>query len=485
MNWFSSFPVWRNRSLLTGFWLAAMPISGWAQSPPTLLSVEDWSFSGEVRAGLRSISLFGNDAAAPLPFDGTHGDVGVTLAADRVRDADRLSIGLDAVMDRSDYLGFGNDPTLYLNTATVTYEAAAEVPYRLTAGNQRALVTRRSLDQSIIGASVELQPRNGPIAGGSVLAFVGDGEVRPDQLGPEDPRFAALSVVAPFGASAVSVNAVLAERRDLGDRQTLLNIAAERDFSLGRQAIGMEAEVGVLSGDVIAANRDTDTATGLFLAADAAIAEGAVSLAGSYERYGEGYAPAGGAAEENSQTLSTTLGLRQSARSLRGTFRVQTSDAFGTGNDPLNSQSVRLDGTPGIALGGFDMSFGVLALTRTAESGATDSATQTISARGTRTVRETATLDLRGSYASNDDRTGGTDTAATTLSAGVSDALAVRGWSGMGRVGAEMRSTDIGGARVIEALPVASVQMNRNAWTARLDVSGFQQLGIQRRPAKP
>lgn len=133
-----------------------------------------WTFFGAVEAQVDDYSVSGDPQPSPYRFEGTFWTTRLNLNAlydNRAGRTARVEAGVRASDD--DYLA---EDGFVVETLRLELEdGARRIPYRLGAGDVYANFSRRTLQRSIRGFSLELQPQSAAGQGHSLIAVSGSG----------------------------------------------------------------------------------------------------------------------------------------------------------------------------------------------------------------------------------------------------------------------------------------------------------------------
>ncbi|MEM0923926.1 MAG: hypothetical protein AAGI13_12840, partial [Pseudomonadota bacterium] len=282
--------------LTTAVLLAAPP--AWAEPLLPDWMLPDWTLSGNLAARAEIYDNFGDPAAAVFPDVGGQAFAEGFLRFDRrVSAFERFSGFASGVLNRSDYRSFNDG--LVLERFQFDWEKGdASLPFKLTLGDSFAFFSPRSVQRSIKGAQLELQPGDGQGPHlTSIQIFAGtDVPVYRDFDQPFTSYAGASALHQRADGSSFIVNAVGAYRRAdqavEGLGQAVFTAAAEQPFEIGSHALTFEAEIGLFAGEhSVGQGRAADI--GLFSQLSGQSLDQRLSYRLLYERYGEDYQPFG------------------------------------------------------------------------------------------------------------------------------------------------------------------------------------------------
>jgi hypothetical protein len=230
-----------------------MPNTATAQSPSF------WTLLGAVEAQVDNYSVSGDPQPSPYRFEGTFWTTRLNLSAlydNRAGRTARVETRVRA--SDNDYLA--EDGFVVETLRFELEDGARRIPYRLGAGEVYANFSRRTLQRSIRGFSLELQPQSAAGHGHSLVAVSGSGvPLWRDVFDSEatDLWFSGLSYLwaSATGRSTLVANVVHASRSGSPDSANILvgnevdqlisGVAAETRLGEFR----LEGELAYLSGD--------------------------------------------------------------------------------------------------------------------------------------------------------------------------------------------------------------------------------------------
>jgi hypothetical protein len=216
---------------------------------------------------------------------------------------------------------------LLLERAQITWgKGDTALPFRVQAGDFLGYLSQRTLQRSLIGAQVEVQPLG---THSSILAFAGASDTAYRSFS-NDNRFLGLSYLVDGGREQGAFNLnVLHNRRDANAigaarDQLVTSLAAERNLPLGSHVLTIEAEGALFTGDydnggTLLTDRH-DTGLYLLLSGRNPKDRSSASYSVRLERYGADYRPAGAAVSANRESIDARYtqpfleGLRLQAR---------------------------------------------------------------------------------------------------------------------------------------------------------------------------
>ncbi len=229
---------------------------------------------------------------------------------------ERVTLDVFGVVNRSDYRSA--ERGLLLEQGQLTWEKGdAAVPFRAELGDHFGYFTFRTLQRSLKGVQVELQPAAG--AGGrrnSLVLLAGSPADSYRELDTGDDLFGGLSWFSGDARGrAWSLNLV-SNRRDAAAgaggsrRQDVLSAAILQPLAAWGQRLELEGEVAHLRGDGDSASgafTDRDD-NGVFAQVTGRSAAVPLRYSARFERYGEHFSPRGGLVEPGTRNVETRVG---------------------------------------------------------------------------------------------------------------------------------------------------------------------------------
>lgn len=211
-----------------------------------------WSITGSNTLRAEHYDIDGNRAAGPYLFDGPQAYNEFGLTASRAFSPwDRLRIQLYGVLNDSDYRS--RDSGLVPERMSITREnGEGAVPYRVEAGDTFAYFSYRTLQRSLKGLQVELQPG----AGQSLVLLAGVNQPSWRHLQKDDDLTAGASWLMALGpATQVGANFVHNARQadeaagTLERDQDVLSVTGDHAWEAGTHRLRVEGEVAGFRGD--------------------------------------------------------------------------------------------------------------------------------------------------------------------------------------------------------------------------------------------
>ena len=216
----------------------------------------DWQVSGANTARIESYTVRGDPASGPYQFTGAQYYDEINLSVRKLLSPyDKLTGQLFLLANHSDYRSA--DKGLVPERVSLAREKGdGDVPYRAEAGDTFAYFSYRTLQRSLKGVQLELQPTPGESGLRQSLVFV-SGANQPSwrHVQGRDDWTTGLSWLAEFGASHVSANAVYNLRQadpvagTLERKQTVASLAADSAWQWDTYRLRIEGELAGLHGD--------------------------------------------------------------------------------------------------------------------------------------------------------------------------------------------------------------------------------------------
>lgn len=371
----------RTPPFLLLFLVLAHPSQAEEMAAPALFPLlSPWSINGTWSNTVEEYALFGNHSSAPYRNPGVqyYSELSAT-ALQQVSDYEKLSGRVSGVVSLSDYRSpyRGVVPEQF----TLGWERGdARVPFRLEAGDAYASFSPRTLQTSLKGASLELQPDFGGAGKNSFVLVSGfrGGVYRGPEMNPGDDSYAGLSWVYEGAEnSAYGLNGAYNHRErsfTKGQPETdqgVVSATGSREFPVGEHTLAVEGEIAGMYGslaDGLQAEQDRAD-IGSFVSVEG-ITRAPLSYSAAFERYGHDFAPAGGSAPRDQSETRGNLGWRFDDGLRLGARFVRTETALTTLNPTKNY-------TGGLRLSGPLLNDILTGLNASLDAAVTDSANET------------------------------------------------------------------------------------------------------------
>lgn len=302
--------------------VAAVALSGVAaaQQAPYQITHEDdpfaeWEVEGSTTFRLDHFSATGDTNVSPHRERGFQGfgDLDVTFNR-RYSPYNVVEGQFFGTVTRSDLRSEFDGVIPERGTITWT-NGEMSLPFRLSAGDIFTFFTPRTINTSLKGMSLEIQP---PLvlfgANHSLQMFAGSRvQTFRDEATFEDEQHAGVSWLMSWDQTDVSLNASRGWRGDdvslSGDREDQTTVSMAGAITLApteNHRLLIDAELGYIFGDAIAGG--DDEGFGGFLEARGDV--GPYFYRALFERYDEAFAPIAGAVQGDRQTIETEFGMR-------------------------------------------------------------------------------------------------------------------------------------------------------------------------------
>ncbi len=446
--------------------------------------LDGWSLRGSNTVRLERYDTDGPPAASPYRFGGTHSYDELHL--DLAREAspwDRWRIQASGLLDHSAYRS--PERGVVPERLALTRERGdAPLPYRLEVGDYLGYFSYRTLQRSLKGAQLELQPPSAGPWRSSLVLLLGEDQPYWKKLQLRDNLSAGLSWLAERpGQAAFGLNLVRNLRQaDPGSGalrrvQTVLSAVTRLEARLGGAPLTVEGELAHLSGDhdgLAGATSGQDRSdNGLYLQVSGATGS-PFTYRFRYERYGQDFRPAGAVITPDRRAFEAHVGYRlESGLALRARL-LGYRDGLETAN-PTDTETRgfelsgpllagRVEGLSG-RLDFFHQELGDL-------SRSVDLDTDNLALSLRKRLARGMTGRLDALYRSVDDDTGGGASVITReLALGLDAPLAAAGWRAT--VSPELRLRAITGSASDggELIPRLALVARRGRHRAGLDLS--------------
>jgi len=439
-----------------------------------------WRYNGEFAAHFDHDDDDGDETQSPFRFLDEQYYAELNVTADRQPSPySRTRISFVGLINESDYRS--QTDGVVVERFSISHESGeGSVPYRATLGDYYAAISYRTLQQSLKGASFELQPVSSGALRHSVVGFTGFRNRDYHDVNLLDEFYAGASWLLDHGRTwRASVNAVYAHQDagatfrnpDTDNDQVTLSAAANARFGLGAFDAELEGELGFFDGDYADVAGKSDL--GLFGELTLDHDESRVSARLRYEDYGEHYQPLGALSIGDRRSAEAHLSWR-SAKGLFVRARAQTyEDARSTDRRrDRDILGVNLSGSL-FRLAGEPVSGSIDAFHQDIDSpvDALNRESQTLNAYLSRRLGERANIRVTAFLENVEDQSARADDT-VTASAGVSIGAPVglSGFEGDLSVGIKARhiSADVS-ADTFEAQPTIALDVARGPHRLRLD----------------
>ncbi len=317
--------------------LAALLLGPCQASVAKDLVLDDWSVSGTNTIRLEEYAIAGDETSSIFPFEGfqPYDELSVRFArADSPYDRWRGEfVGL---LNESDYRS-PNDGIVLERFNLTREKGDGSLPHRLEVGDYFGYFSYRTLQRTLKGGQIDLQPRGG-WAGERHSVQVLSGFVNPSyrDLDPlEDYYNGASWLVSHPDWGNFSLNGVHNIRKSDPDAgrsadvsQGVISAAAERGFTMGTHGVSLEGEIAGFLGDAQSGTtvREDERDIGYF-AQLSGRDQGPLSYGARFEYYGRDFRPNGAVIVPNRRTYELRSAWRfDDGQRLRGRLQRFTDD---------------------------------------------------------------------------------------------------------------------------------------------------------------
>ena len=277
----------------------------------------DWYISGDLTARYDLYQALGDDSASIFPDEGGqyYFESFVNFRRD-ISEYESVTGFFGGLFNRSDYRTTEDDVVVE-RFRTEWEKGDLALPFRATAGDYFGFTSPRTLQRSLKGGQLELQPDFG--LGGnaltSVLLFSGLNAPIYRNLEDDQEIFSGGSILVEdpaLGSLIVNVVHNYREARDFTpeQEQIVTSAAVEIPFELGGQILTFESELGFFTGEhAFSEGRDSD-GTGVFAELRGRSRDLPLDYSLLYERYGEDYRPNGATIVPDRESAELHTGWR-------------------------------------------------------------------------------------------------------------------------------------------------------------------------------
>lgn len=459
-----------------------------ALASPSLTRAQDdgWNWRAETNARAEYYDTHGDTAGSPYPFSGTHATLGLSLDAERRPNPfDFTRFQFTGTQSESRY--YSQENGFFPERINLTHQSGtAALPYQAQAGDYFGVFSFRTLQTSLRGGLLEVQPR----AGHSIMLLSGAAGQNYREFQWRDNNFSGASYLyEQRGLGRFAVNWVNNSRQGdaaLGTserRQNVWSGAAEVPFRLPGQGLRLETEVARFSGDHDAGQARQDTGFFSELSSRGVGELAPLDWRLRYERYGQDYRPAGAIVSPDRLSREAFAGWRFAAGPAMRARLQEFRDGWDSGNlTKTDTQGLTLTG-PLLAVLAAGWTGNLDGYHQTVRNDLAPVNTRTYSLRAdaSRTFGAGYTLRLGYGYFDFDDRVAEAASSLTReLLATLSQGFAWAGWRGSASYGATLRRIDGGTSGSSQhVLPLASLSalQGRHGLLANLSYTYINQAG--------
>ncbi len=299
---------------------------------------DPWTIEGYNSMRADWYDIDGNTLASPYPFGGVHMYDEFSITASRQYSPyERFRASLFGVVNGSDYRG--PDDGIVPERFNLFYENGTEaVPYRVEFGDFYAGISYRTLQRSLKGASVELQPFGSRDRKHSILFFSGTNQPTYRNFDIDDDIYSGASWLiedrdwgrASFNLVHAYQDETTATLMGTDNSQMLYSAAVETPFELLMQNFIFEGEAAFFDGDYGTVSEQTDN--GIFAQLSGRSQDMPLDYRLRFERYGTHYRPNGAIIAPDRRAYEAHAGWRfDNGTYLRGRLQ-RFDDSFDSTN---------------------------------------------------------------------------------------------------------------------------------------------------------
>ncbi len=471
--------------LATAALLASLPSSSplAAEASPSILP--DWRLSGSNTARASWYDAAGLASAGPYPFEGPMAFDEFNLYFDQRRSRYDLIRGeVSGVVNADDGYrsSFNGMVPERLNFTRENGEGG--LPYRLEVGDYFAYYSYLTLQRSLKGVQLELQPVT-DAAGRRHSIIITSGADEPDWRGltlKDDYSNGISWLIQDPEQGSLNLNLVYNHRDGASSKSTLdrdqyvFSIAAEKAFALWRQNLNLEVEgarfIGDHNGLSGAASGRSKHDTGLFAELTGFDRSMPLDYRLRYERYGQNFRPRGAVVTPDRASYEAHAGWRFT-NGLRARARVQVfDDALETANTlRTRTYGLNLSGPMLQALWrGVSGTVDAYLQNRNSDTGSTDTLSQTLNA----SLSKSLPHDWNGRAAwfyqhLNDQTATNADRLTNQLSISADHPIRIGGFEGLITPGVNLRTLRNGGNYSNDVTPSLALSLHRGPHALRVD----------------
>ncbi len=299
---------------------------------------KDWTIDGYNTLRMDYYDIEGDKTSSPFAFGGDQMFNEFNVNASRqISPYERFRGSVLGVVNDSDYRTTDNG--FVPERVNLFYEKGdASVPFRVEAGDYFAGVSYRTLQRTLKGASVELQPYSTPERKHSFLVFTGANQPTYRTGDANDDYYTGASwLMEDRDLGQVSLNMINARQDETtptlagaDNSQMTYSAAIEKLFNLLKQKLVFEGELALFDGDYAATKDKTDTGT--FAQVSGRSDDEPLDYRLRFERYGTDYRPNGAIITPDRRSFEGHAGWRfESGTYLRGRLQ-RFEDSFDSTN---------------------------------------------------------------------------------------------------------------------------------------------------------
>lgn len=306
-----------------------------------------WRIGGSFNARWEYYEVTGDRTQGPYPYLGLRPFTDFNFNGfRRFSSYEFLRINLAGVLSYSDYRSAAERGLIFERFAAYWQKGDAKVPFRLKVGDHYAFQSVRTIQRSLKGFNVELQPNWSGLLGKdarhSLVAFSGITSPIYRNLKDKKEVFSGASWLVsrtPLGDFSANFVHGFAERDPLAGvpalHQYVYSLAGERRLELTGQRVSIEGEIAGFNGDIVRGTgpvRRHAPGLGLYFLAEGRGNKLPFNWNLLFEQYGLNFAPLGAAVSADRRTYEARAGWRFK-NSLLFTGRLQRyEDGWQTSN---------------------------------------------------------------------------------------------------------------------------------------------------------
>ncbi len=467
-------------SLLIGICLGCSWGTATAAAETGFTILPDWHLHGSNTARASWYDAAGLTSASPYPLKGYMGFDEFNLYFDRRQSRYNLTRGeISGVVNASDGYRSSHNGMVPERLNLTRENGEGGLPYRLEVGDYFAYYSYLTLQRSLKGVQLELQPVTD--AGGrrhSIIITSGADEADWRSLTLKDDYSNGISwLIQDPEQGSLNLNLVYNHRDGTSSKSTLdrdqyvFSIAAEKAFSLWQQQLNLEVEgarfIGDYNGLTGAASGQSKRDTGMFAELTGFSSSLPLDYRLRYERYGQDFRPRGAVITPDRASYEAHAGWRF-ASGLRARARVQVfDDALETANT-LRTRTYGLNFSGPILQGLFhDISGTVDTYIQNRNS---DTLSQTLNA----SISKPLPHDWTGRAALflqhlDDQTTAHADLLTHQLILGADHPVRIAGFEGLITPGINLRTLRNGGHYSNDVSPSLALSLHRGPHALRMD----------------
>lgn len=317
----------------------------------------EWDIQTTNALRFERYDIYGDPYSSPyyVVGDQYHDDVSLALSR-RFSPYESVDFRLNGAYNRSEYRGdrkYG-----ILEGLSLAWEKGNTLlPFRLNGGDIFAQQSERTIQRSLKGVFVELQPSLGGCADHSIQLFSGFSAPLYHQMDPGDDNYSGMSWLVKhdrFGDYLLSVVYNSRQGQEeyglAGQRQTVASLAMEKSFPLWGQALTFESELAELRGQTAYATPSDDASRsdyGFFAALGGATDAHPLTYRLAFEQYGSDFSPNGAQVMEDNRRMDSAAAWRLvSGLEIEGRYQLDQSSIDTTNPTTGLTSGLRLYGAP-------------------------------------------------------------------------------------------------------------------------------------------